>query len=224
MYIIVVGGGIVGYGIGLELQMMPGHEVTIIERDTTRAAELREELGEMVVTGDGSEVAFLEQVGAGRADLLITVTADDAANLVACQVAKHRFGVERTIARVNDPKNEELFRMLGVDSTVSAAQAVMAQIETTLPEHTVVPLMSLAGSGLKVVDLHLQEGAPAAGRPLRDLRLPEQTVISLVIDGDGARVPDGDTILHSGDEVIAVIPVDAEETMRELITGRPEGG
>jgi trk/ktr system potassium uptake protein len=224
MYIIVVGGGIVGYGIGLELQMMPGHEVTIIERDTQRAAELRDELGEMVVTGDGSEVAFLEQVGAGRADLLITVTADDAANLVACQVAKHRFGVERTIARVNDPKNEELFRMLGVDTTVSAAQAVMAQIETTLPEHTVVPLMSLSGSGLKVVDLHLQEGAPAAGRPLRDLRLPEQTVISLVIDGDGPRVPDGDTILHSGDEVIAVIPVDAEESMRELITGRPEAG
>jgi len=224
MYIIVVGGGIVGYGIGLELQMMPGHEVTIIERDAQRAAELRDELGEMVVDGDGSEVAFLEQVGAGRADLLITVTADDAANLVACQVAKHKFGVERTIARVNDPKNEELFRMLGVDSTVSAAQAVMAQIETTLPEHTVVPLMSLAGSGLKIVDLHLQEGAPAAGRPLRDLRLPEQTVISLVIDGDGPRVPDGDTILHSGDEVIAVIPVDAEESMRELITGRPEAG
>ena len=224
MYIIVVGGGIVGYGIGLELQMMPGHEVTIIERDAQRAAELRDELGEMVVDGDGSEVAFLEQVGAGRADLLITVTADDGANLVACQVAKHRFGVERTIARVNDPKNEELFRMLGVDSTVSAAQAVMAQIETTLPEHTVVPLMSLSGSGLKVVDLHLQEGAPAAGRPLRDLRLPEQTVISLVIDGEGPRVPDGDTILHSGDEVIAVIPVDAEESMRELITGRPEAG
>jgi len=224
MYIIVVGGGIVGYGIGLELQMMPGHEVTIIERDAQRAAELRDELGEMVVDGDGSEVAFLEQVGAGRADLLITVTADDGANLVACQVAKHRFGVQRTIARVNDPKNEELFRMLGVDSTVSAAQAVMAQIETTLPEHTVVPLMSLSGSGLKVVDLHLQEGAPAAGRPLRDLRLPEQTVISLVIDGEGPRVPDGDTILHSGDEVIAVIPVDAEESMRELITGRPEAG
>jgi trk system potassium uptake protein TrkA len=224
MYIIVVGGGIVGYGIGLELQMLPGHEVTIIEHDADRAAELREELGEMVVDGDGSEVAFLEQVGAGRADLLITVTADDAANLVACQVAKHRFGVKRTISRVNDPRNEELFRMLGVDSTVSASQAVMAQIETTLPEHTVVPLMILEGSGLKVVDLHLQEGAPAAGRPLRNLQLPDQTLISLVIDGEGPRVPDGDTILHSGDEVIAVIPVDAEETMRDLITGRPEGG
>lgn len=221
MYIIVVGGGIVGYGLALELQVLPGHEVTIVERDNRRAGELRDELGEMVVNGDGSEVAFLEKIGASRADLLIAVTADDGANLVACQVAKHRFGVERTIARVSDPRNEELFLTLGVDSTVSAAQAVMAQIETTLPEHTVVPLMNLEGSGLTLVDLHLQDGAPADGRPIRDIQLPDNALISLVVGEDGPTVPDGDTVLHSGDEVIAVIPVDAEESMRELITGRP---
>lgn len=224
MYIIVVGGGIVGYGLALELQVLPGHEVTIVERDNRRASELRDELGEMVVNGDGSEVAFLEQIGAARADLLIAVTADDGANLVACQAAKHRFGVARTISRVNNPRNEELFHLLGIDSTISASQAVMAQIETTLPEHTVVPLMSLKGSGLTVVDLHLQDGAPADGRPIRDIRLPEKALISLVVGTDGPKVPDGDTVLHSGDEVIAVIPVDAEETMRELITGRPAAG
>lgn len=221
MYIIVVGGGIVGYGIALELQVLPGHEVTIVERDSRRAAELRAELGEMVVHGDGSEVAFLEQIGAARADLLIAVTADDGANLVTCQVAKHRFSVARTISRVNDPRNEALFHTLGIDSTISAAQAVMAQIETTLPEHTVVPLMSLEGSGLTVVDLHLQDGAPADGRPIRDIRLPTNALISLVVGADGPTVPDGNTVLHSGDEVIAVIPLDAEEMMRELITGRP---
>ena len=221
MYIIVVGGGIVGYGIALELQMLPGHEVTIIERENRRFQELREELGEMVVNGDGSEVAFLEQIGAARADLLIAVTADDGANLVACQVAKHRFDVARTIARVNDPRNEKLFHTLGINSTISAAQAVMAQIETTLPEHTVVPLMNLEGSGLTIVDLHLQDGAPADGRPIHDIQLPESALISLVVGADGPIVPDGDTVLHSGDEVIAVIPLDAEDMMRELITGRP---
>jgi Trk K+ transport system NAD-binding subunit len=97
----------------------------------------------------------------------------------------------------------------------------MAQIETTLPEHTVVPLMNLEGSGLTIVDLHLQEGAPADGRPIRDIRLPENALISLVVGADGPTVPDGNTVLHSGDEVIAVIPLDAEEIMRELITGRP---
>ena len=84
MYIIVVGGGMVGYGLALELQVLPDHEVTIIERDHNQASKLRDELGEMVVNGDGSEVSFLEQVGAGRADLLIAVTADDGANLVTC--------------------------------------------------------------------------------------------------------------------------------------------
>ena len=221
MYIIVVGGGMVGYGLALELQVLPDHEVTIIERDHNQASKLRDELGEMVVNGDGSEVSFLEQVGAGRADLLIAVTADDGANLVTCQVAKHRFNVARTIARVNDPHNEELFIKLGIDTTVSASQAVMAQIETTLPEHTVVPLMKLKKHGLTVVDLHLQHGAPADGRAIRDLELPIGTLISLVVGDGGAVVPNDGTVLHSGDEVIAVIPIDAEESMHELITGHP---
>jgi trk system potassium uptake protein len=222
MYIIVVGGGMVGYGLALELQAMPGHEVTIVEREGSRASQLREELGEMVVHGDGTEIAFLDSVGASRADLLISVTADDGANLVACQVAKHWFNVTRAIARVNDPRNEELFHRLGVDSTISAARAVMAQIEATLPEHTVVPLLRLEGSGLRIVNLRLQEGAPAAERAIKDLVLPAQTLISLIIGADGApQVPAGDSVLHVGDEVIAVIPDDAEDEIRVVITGTP---
>ncbi len=220
MYIIVVGGGIVGYGLALELQAMPGHEVTIVERDGSRANQLREELGEMVVHGDGTEVAFLESVGAERADLLISVTADDGANLVACQVARHWFAVRRTIARVNDPRNEELFHLLGVDSTISAARAVMAQIEVTLPEHTLVDLLRLEGSNLRIVNLRLQEGAPAAGQAIKDLSLPHDTLISLIFGEDGQpHVPAGDSVLHVGDEVIAVIPDNAEDEVRALITG-----
>ena len=97
VYIIVVGGGIVGYGLALELQALPDHEVTIVERSESRARELRDELGEMIALGDGCEISFLESVGARRCDLLIAVTADDGANLVACQVAKHWFDVDRTI-------------------------------------------------------------------------------------------------------------------------------
>src|SRR5262249_50888433 len=158
MYIIVVGGGNVGYGLALELQQMPDHEVTIVELDGRRAGQLRAELGEMVVHGDGSEIAFLERVGAARADLLIACTAADGANLVTVQVAKHWFHVGRTIARVNDPRNETLFLRLGVDSIVSAAGAVLAQIEATLPEHTMIPLMALEGSGLHIVDMRVQSG------------------------------------------------------------------
>jgi trk/ktr system potassium uptake protein len=220
MYIIVVGGGTVGYGLVVELLEHPDHEIVLIENDAGRANELREELGEMVVRGDGTEIVDLEEAGAGRADLLIAVTHDDGRNLVACEVAKHWFHVDRTIARVNDPRNERLFKILGIDATVSAAAAVLAQLETSLPEHIVVPLMHLQGSGLEVVDLHVQEGSTADGSAIRDLSLPYQTVISLVIGLDGApRVPTSDTVLQMGDEAIAVIAEDAEDDLRRLFAG-----
>lgn len=222
MYIIVVGGGMVGYGLAVDLVEFPDHEIVLVEKDPVRTADLRDELGEMVVLGDGTEVVFLESIGARRADLLIAVTDDDGANLVACEVAKHWFHVERTIARVNNPRNERLFKMLGIDATVSAATAVLAQIETTLPEHTVVPLMHLAGSGLEVCDLHVQEGSEAHGAAIRDLRFPDQTVISLVVGVDGSpRVPTADTVLQPGDELIAVIAEDAEEQLRRLFAAPP---
>ncbi len=218
MYIIVVGGGRVGRGLALELQALPDHEVVVIERGGARAAELREELGEMVVRGDGTEVALLESVGTARCDLLIALTDNDGHNLIACQVAKHHFQVPRTIARVDDPLNERLFRMLGVDDTISAARAVMAQIEATLPEHTVVPLMPLHGSGLQIVDLHVQPDSPACGKAIRELELPQPSLISLVVRPDGRpQIPTGDTVLHPGDEVIAVTPEDVEPELRALI-------
>ncbi len=229
MYIIIVGAGAVGYGLAMELSnpKRHDHEVVLIERDRRRALALREEVGELVVQGDGTEVTFLESIGTGRADLLIAVTGGDGANLVSCQVAKHWFHVGRTIARVNNPRNERLFRMLGIDSTVSAASAVLAQIEVDLPEHAPVPLMHLRGSGLEVIDLQVQEGSPAAGTAIRDLLLPHQTLISLVVGRDGSpRVPSGETVLQPGDEVIAVIPEDAESAVRALVQAPesdPEG-
>ncbi len=222
MYIIIVGGGAVGHGLALELQQMPDHEVAIVELSGSRAGQLRSELGEMVVHGDGSEIAFLERVGAGRADLLLAVTADDGANLVTCQVAKHWFNIKRTIARVNDSRNEALFLRLGVDSIVSAAGAVMAQIEASLPEHTIIPLMALEGSRLHVVDIRVQAGSPAVGRPLREMQFPPEVLISVVIGKQGAVVPAGDTVLQVGDEVIAVIPRESDAIVREMIAGPTE--
>lgn len=217
MYVVVVGGGTVGYGLALELISLPEHEVVLIDEDGARAEELRDELGELVVHGDGTEVVFMESIGLGRADLLIAVTGNDSHNLVACQVARHWFHVPRTIARVNDPRNERLFHTLGIDSTVSAAAAVLAQLEVDLPEHTLIPLMRLHGSGLEVVDLHAQQGSTAAGASIRELDLPEQTVISLVVGLDGVpRVPTGDTVLQAGEEVIAVIAQDSEAALRAL--------
>ena len=223
MYIIVIGGGNVGYGLALELQRLRDYEVTIVEMASSRAGTLRDELGEMVVHGDGSEIAFLEGVGASRADLLIAVTADDGANLVSCQVAQHWFRVPRVIARVNDPRNETLFRTLGINSIVSASGAVMAQIEATLPEHTLIPLMALESAGLQIVTMRVQEGSLAADQVLRSLEFPVGVLITVVIHGGAAMTADGDTLLRAGDEIIAVVPRDAEDALRAMITGDPAG-
>ncbi|MFQ5880434.1 MAG: potassium channel family protein, partial [Dehalococcoidia bacterium] len=124
MYIIVVGGGKVGYYLAKEL-VEDGHEVLAIEKDSAKCAAIAEELGDIVLRGDGCEVRVLEQAGMGRADMVIAVTGDDEDNLVVCQVAKHRFGVGRTIARINNPKNELIFKKLGIPTTVSATAAIL---------------------------------------------------------------------------------------------------
>ena len=149
MYIIVIGGGKVGFYLAKELAES-NHEVLVIEQDPQKVQEIQDELGDIAMEGDGCEATVLEKAGTSRADMLLAVTGDDEDNLIACQVAKQRFNVSRTVARINDPKNEEIFRRLDVDITVSATSAIMAHIEQELPTHQLIPLMRL-GSGLEIV-------------------------------------------------------------------------
>ncbi len=219
MYIIVVGGGKVGYYLMREL-LESQQEVLLIEQNPARCAEIAQELGDAVVMqGDGCEAATMERAGAGRADLVIAVTGDDEDNLVVCQVAKHRFQVPRTVARVNNPKDELIFRKLGIDTTVSATSAILAQIEQELPTHPLIPLMTLKGSGLEIVEVKIPPNAAVVGKPIRDLLLPHQSLISLIVDADGQpRVPTSETVIHAGDEVVAVTMRETESALRAALT------
>ena len=128
MYVLVVGGGTVGYYMSRDL-LERGHEVTLIERDARRADWLETQLGSIVMRGDGCEVKFLSQTGIERADAIVAVTADDEDNLIALQMAKRHFNVKKTIARVNNPSNVEIFKMLGVDEAVSATEVLLGALE-----------------------------------------------------------------------------------------------
>src|SRR5438445_1921681 len=132
MYVIVVGGGTVGYYMSRDL-LERGHEVTLIEKDQRRADWLETQLGSIVMRGDGCEVKFLSQTGIERADAIVAVTADDEDNLIALQVAKRHFRVKKTVARVNNPTNVEIFKMLGVDEVVSATDALFGVLEPPIP-------------------------------------------------------------------------------------------
>ena len=221
MYIIVVGGGKVGFQLAKEL-VEANHEVLIIEQDAQKCAEITDELGDIVMEGDGCEATVLDKAGTQRADMLLAVTGDDEDNLVSCQVAKERFNVARTVARINNPKNEEIFRKLQVDITVSATSAIMAHIEQELPTHHLIPLMKLKGSGLEIVEVRIPDDSRVVGQPIKNILLPYQSMISLVVGEDGQpKVPSGETILHAGDEVVAVTMHESEESLREALMSPP---
>jgi len=218
MYIIVVGGGKVGYYLAKEL-VEEGHEVLVIEKDATKVERIAEDLGDITLRGDGCEAATMEMAGFGRADMVIAVTGDDEDNLVVCQVAKAKFNVPRALARINNPKNEEIFKRLGIDTTVSATSAILAQIEQELPTHPLIPLLTLKGGGLEMVEVKVPENSAVVGKRIGEILLPQQSLIALIVDEDGVpRVPKNDTVMRAGDEVVAVTRTENEDALRSVLT------
>jgi len=133
MYAIVIGGGKVGYYLARDL-LERGEEVLLLEKDTARSEWLSSQLGSVVLTGDGDEMSFLSTTGMERADVVLAVTGDDEDNLIALQLAKKRFNVKRTIARVNNPANVRIFKILGVDEAISATELLLSAMEEEIAE------------------------------------------------------------------------------------------
>jgi trk system potassium uptake protein TrkA len=221
VYIIIVGGGKIGYYLARQL-LEDQHEVLVIEQDPEKCAQIAEELGEVVMLGDGCEASTLERAGMARADMVIALTGDDEDNLVVCQVAKHKFAVPHTVARINNPKNERIFKKLGIDATISSTSVILAHIEQELPSHPLIPLMTLRGGGLEIVEVKIPPDAYVVGRKIKDVLLPQQSLITLIIGEDGQpKLPTSDTVIQAGDEVVAVTMLESEEALRSALTGAP---
>ncbi|HEY8693996.1 MAG TPA: NAD-binding protein [Chloroflexota bacterium] len=219
MYIVVVGGGKVGYYLTKSL-LAEGYEVVLSEKEKGRAAELADELGESVaIRGDGCEASFLAEIGTERADAFVAVTGDDEDNLVSCQMAKVKFAVPRTIARVNNPKNQAIFGRLGIDVTVSATSMLLALIEQEIPHHAMVNLISLKQAGMEIVEVEIPDQSPVIGKRLRDIGLDRDMHISVVLRGDETVTPSADTELARGDKVYALIREAKENEFRALLVG-----
>ena len=219
MYVIVVGGGKVGYYLAKALQAA-GQEVTLIEKLQRRFDLLQEEFGDVAFLGDGCEVRTLEQAGAARADLVAAVTGDDEDNLVVCQMAKRKFNVKRVIARINNPKNEVTFQMLGIDETVSSTKLIYSLIEQEVEVADVIPLMALRKGQLELVEVALTEDSPSINRRVRDLALPAKSALAILVRGNDAEIISGDTVLHAGDIIVAITPSPIVQKFREAMLGR----
>ncbi|HLG64114.1 MAG TPA: TrkA family potassium uptake protein [Ktedonosporobacter sp.] len=215
MYIIIGGGGDVGYYLTRNL-LNHGHEVLLLEKQTARYQTLSDELGQAVFKGDACEARTMEEAGARRADVVIAVTGEDEDNLVICQMAKKRFNVSRTIARLNNPKHEELFQKLGIDVTISPTKSILSLIESELPGPRFVQLMNLKRAGLDIVEMNIPPLSPVVGKKLTQINLPRRCNLVLIIRGTEPIFPTGDTELMANDDVYALVTREAEEELRTV--------
>ena len=174
MYVIIVGAGKVGRNLAREL-ILKGNEVTLIESSRPRYLVIEEEYEHAVQYGDATELWVLERAGIQRADLVIAVTGDDEDNMLVCQVAKEKYLCERIIARVNNPRNYDHFKLLGIQPAVSATDLILRLIEHEVPRYGLVHLLALEEERLEIIELEVSAGAPVVGERVSDIDLPEGT-------------------------------------------------
>jgi trk system potassium uptake protein TrkA len=204
MYVIIAGAGKVGWNLAREL-IGKEQEVTLIESDHRRYRVVEEELEHAVQYGDATELWVLERAGIQRADLVIAVTGDDEDNIVICQVAKEKYEVQRIVARVNNPRNLQHFKLLGVQPAVSATDLILRLIEHEVPEYGLVQLLALEEERLEIIELEVAGGSGAAGRRVSDVVLPDGSLIISVLRNGAGFVPKADSVIEAGDQVLLIL-------------------
>ena len=221
MYVLVVGAGKVGWNLTREL-IARGNEVTVIESDAARYATVEEELEHSAQYGDGSELWVLERAGIERAGMVIAVTGDDEDNLLICQVAREKYGVERVIARCNNPRNLQHFKLLDIQPAVSATDLILRLIEHEVPRYGFLHLLDLPRERLEIIEVEVAPGSPADGSTIADLGLPDGALaIAILRDGTGF-VPLADSKIEAGDEVLVVLDTGLEDKISPRFRA-PEG-
>lgn len=221
MYIVIVGGGKVGYYLAKTLA--PGkHRIVLMEENDAQCNKISGELNDLgisLVHGDGTDINYLQDAGIEHADILIAVTGHDQNNLVACQLAKNYFSVPRTIARVNNPKNIQVFKQLGVDSVVSSTAHIASIIEHEVDWASINQMLKQKVGDVRVKDMPVSQTSLAAGKMVADLDLPKGTILISVIRDKDALIPNGQTQILAGDSVIALAQEDNMKTLSEYFSG-----
>ncbi len=219
MHITIAGGGNVGYYLARRL-FTNKHTVALIEKDKERCEAIVKDLNILVINGDACDPHFLEEAGIGRAEVIAAVTGDDEDNLVICQLAKEVFNVSRTVARINDSRNEHTFSQLGIDVPVDSTAIIAKIIEEETSMEDVVTLMTFKKGKLAIVRVDIPETSPVVNRAVRDVKLPPDSVLMSIIRGDEVIVPKGDTILKASDDVVALTLIENEQQLLNTLVGK----
>jgi len=217
MYVIIVGAGKVGYHLG-RLLMAQGHEVMLIEENLSKVDLLSFEFHDAIMQGNGSMVEVLKEAGANRADVIVAATGNDEDNLIICQIAKLVFLRPRTIARVNNPRNEELFTGLGVDASVSATKIINAMIQEQVKAgDMMIPLLTLKAGEVEIVEVELSRSSQIVRKKIKELTLPPGSIFIAVIRGEEVIIPYGETEFQPEDKVLALVKRTSEKTLRDML-------
>lgn len=216
MYIIIVGGGKVGYFLTKELSER-GQEILLIEKNPNRFYKISNDFPELVIHGSGTETHILRQAGIGRADTLIAVTGKDEDNLVIAQLAKKKFKVPNIIVRVNNPKNFPIFHALGITNCVSSTSMILSIVEEKLNIGDLIPLLNLKKGNIEIVEIDLKDGAPAVGKQLSELNLPpEKLNIIGIIRDDRIIFPQKETTLLTNDSILFLLDITHKSLLDEV--------
>ena len=219
MYIIIVGASKSGVNLAKTL-LSGGHEVTIIDQDKAKVTLLSETFGDAIMLGNGANASVLKVAGANRANVVAALTGDDATNLVICQLTKLMFMTPRTISRVSDPANEEIFQSIGVDATINSTRILNYLIEEQVQAgDVVVPLFPLKGGDVELVQVDVPRGSYIIDKKIKDLGLPEGIIIVTIYREDKTLIPKGETIFKQNDEVIAIVKKEHIDKIQQLFKG-----
>jgi trk system potassium uptake protein len=216
MKVAIAGAGSVGTAIAADLHAN-GHDVILFEQDPDLVQRLRPTLDITWVAADACEVSSLDAAGLATVDVVVAATGDDEDNLVISLLAKQEFAVPRVVARVNHPKNQWLFNeSWGVDVSVSTPQLLTALVEEAVSVGSLVRLLQFQRGAAHLVEITLAEDSPANGMAITDLDFPRDATVVAVVRTERLIVPRGETVLQSGDEVLVLATIEAEDAVTAL--------
>lgn len=215
MYIVVVGGGKVGYNL-TKMLLDSGHEVTLIEHDPALYEDLFEELNEKVIFGEGSDLEVLKKAGANRADYVLTLTGDDEANLVICQLVKSSFISPKTLARINDPQNEAIMSTLGVDLPVNVTRLINHLVSEEVHAHGITPVHIFRDGKSEIVEIEVSANSPLVGKPLSALNLEAPSSVIAIGRGEqGILSADSNPTIQDDDFLIVLTTKESDKKLRK---------
>ncbi|MEI3542347.1 MAG: TrkA family potassium uptake protein [Acutalibacteraceae bacterium] len=217
MKIVIVGGGKLGYHLA-QTMLERDYEVELIEKNKLKCMHLADVLDVEVICGDGTEIKVLADANTHKADCFIAVTGRDQDNLVASQLAKKRFQVKKVITRANNPRNLEALRKLGMENAVSSTEIITRMIEQEVESAEMRLLASLNKGKAAICEIVVPKDAKINGASLKDIELPHSSLIISILRDENLIIPQGDTQIYSGDEVVAVCDGHSQKRLMKILS------